>query len=438
MPVRWCRRMLIAAAMAVFAQTTPDPDAVLERARPLILNAIRRLPKYTCTQTVNRYYYRSQTPRAARMSCDDLVALKHRGANAIVLAATDRLRLDVAIADRGREIYSWAGAGNLSSDRLDQIVGGGPIGTGPFGSFLVDIFGQGGIHFLFHGPRALDGRTALEYHFEVPLERSSYRLIYGDRQQFFPFDGVLQLAPDSADLLRLSVRTGALPRDAGVCEAITTVDFAHIRIGKGDYLLPARSDLRFLHTNGDETENVTSFSSCHEYETQSTIQFGSVDPAAPQAPATAAQVRAGVPVTIRLTAPIDTSTASAGDPVTATVAYDGLDAVYARTHRLAIPPGAIVHGRIIRLEHCLEAPRYFLIAFAFTSIESGGVIRPFAARLRHPIEFPNGGKLRLGEYFVHAHTAFARGGTLVFQAPDDHYVIPRDFRWGWITSSIRD
>ena len=140
--------------MAAFAQTTPDPDAVLERARPLILDAIRHLPKYTCTQTVDRYYYRSQTPRAARMSCDDLVALQHRGDNAIKIVATDRLRLDVAVADQGREMYSWAGAVNLSSGRPDQIAGG-PLGTGPFGSFLVDIFGRRDIHFLFHGLRIL-------------------------------------------------------------------------------------------------------------------------------------------------------------------------------------------------------------------------------------------------------------------------------------------
>jgi hypothetical protein len=56
--------------------------------------------------------------------------------------------LDVAIADSGREIYSWPGARRIELEEAELLTGGGPFGSGPFGPFLyvsesVVRFGEG-------------------------------------------------------------------------------------------------------------------------------------------------------------------------------------------------------------------------------------------------------------------------------------------------------
>ena len=58
--------MALASAMALAAQTAGDPSDILARARYEIAAAMRRLPKYTCVETIDRSYY----VRAAPLFCD--------------------------------------------------------------------------------------------------------------------------------------------------------------------------------------------------------------------------------------------------------------------------------------------------------------------------------------------------------------------------------
>jgi hypothetical protein len=442
MPCRkWSRCIFLAAALTLTAQALHDPAELLANARPRILETISHLPKYTCTQTINRNYFHSLATRPSLRSCDDLVALKRQGELPVELDATDRARLDVAVGEGGRELYSWVGASKIDSDSIDRVIGGGPSGTGSFGSFLIDIFGQTGIdfHYLMEQPEAGQPST-LEYRFQVPLRLSHYRLLYAGRARVFPYDGRFRLAPDSAELKHLSVRTGELPNDSGVCEATTAVDFNRTRVGAGEYLLPLRSSLRFLRRNGDETENITTFSACHEYNGESTVRFDATGEITTTVAAPAQQASKPLPlgltVSLSLLDPIDTATAAAGDPVTARVASPILDV---RKLKIVAAPGALVHGRITRLEHHLQDPNYFLIAMVFTSMESTsmeskGVTVPFAARLRHQVEYPLGGRLR----GIRAHTELAASGTFAFEIRQEHYIVPKGFEWDWVTAAAKN
>ena len=123
--------LLLAATPAMWAQTSVS-DAVLERARDRILEAIHSLPKYTCTQTVDRVYLAPAQAGMSRGGCDQIVANRQNGTAHVEQQETDRLRLDVEVADEGFEIYSWPGASRISTERVQDLVGEGSMGTGPF------------------------------------------------------------------------------------------------------------------------------------------------------------------------------------------------------------------------------------------------------------------------------------------------------------------
>jgi hypothetical protein len=103
--------LLVCAVALGFAQQSPDPDRLLARAQASLAEAAAAVPKYTCTETVDRSYFRQvrQTPR----TCDAIVANQRNGRSRLSLTATDRLRFDVEVTEGGHEIYAWPGAARI-------------------------------------------------------------------------------------------------------------------------------------------------------------------------------------------------------------------------------------------------------------------------------------------------------------------------------------
>src|ERR1700735_3774070 len=106
--------LLLLTASACFAQPAPNPDDVLSRARIRLADAAAAVPKYTCIQTVDRSYFHET--REVPQSCDNIIANRRAGRVKLVLAATDRLRFEVEVADGGYEIYAWPGASRIANE----------------------------------------------------------------------------------------------------------------------------------------------------------------------------------------------------------------------------------------------------------------------------------------------------------------------------------
>ena len=223
---------------------------MLARAQARLAAAAADTPRYTCTQTVDRRYFR-ETRQSAR-TCDAIIANQRNGRSRPVLRATDRLRFDVEVSDGGYEIYASPGAARIATEKIDEMAGGGPLGTGPFGPFLIDIFANPAVEFQFLGARPL-----LEYRFRVPLEASHYRVQAGVKWLVTGYDGTFRLDPASALLKQLTVRTLELPADTRSCEATTTMDFEPLQIGDGVYLIPSQTRLQIIGRGAGFTENTT-------------------------------------------------------------------------------------------------------------------------------------------------------------------------------------
>ncbi|MBZ5619721.1 MAG: hypothetical protein LAQ69_13505 [Acidobacteriia bacterium] len=329
---------LLLGALALYAQPSRDPVEVLGLARAKLLDTVEHLPRYTCVETIDRRYFEQrrlqQWPPPSRPSCQD--ALKAHDAGQASLQLTDRLRLDVAVAN-GHEIYSWAGAGRFESKQILELIGGGPIGTGSFGPFLISIFANPGIQFAYQGEETVDRQSLLAYQFRVPLELSHYELQAGNERRTIPYDGTFWLDPESADLRRLRVHASKLAEELGICEATTTVVFERARIGAGVYLLPNESRMRSVSI-GLESENVSAYSACREYRGESVVHFDETEPVAPTSPPVADLPTGGLPRGLRILLAfekeIDSETAAAGDPVVAKVRKDVIDP---RSKRILVP-----------------------------------------------------------------------------------------------------
>jgi hypothetical protein len=415
-----------------------DPNDVLQRARAKIQALTRRLESYTCVETVDRQYFQPvatapPVAQAAARSCR-LAGVPRGKTAALRLESSDRLRFEVTVAD-SREILSRPGAARFDPRDVDSIVRFGPIGTGSFGSYLIGVFDNPSAVFRYSGQATLDHRAMLEYQYDVPVEASRYRVKAGASWLPMAYHGSFLIDPESLDLERFLIRADDLPPQTSICEAETTLDYSGVRIRVGDALLPRDSRLQVVMQNGRETLNTTTFSSCREYHAESSLVFEET----PDAESSAARpvfrapaaLPIGLPVTLALSAAIDTDTAAAGDVVSAEVVGN---VSRPGPSDILIPAGATVHGRITRVEHHVLPKAYFLIAMSFNRLEVSGSPAPFAARLDPK---PNVAE-ELGADLSAAATTFSGGtswntGTFLFITKNSRYVLPAGYQSTWST-----
>lgn len=418
--------MLLRSAFFLFvlAATAPagTPEETLRQALARLRATAGSLERYACIETVERRYFQPAPGACAA-----------RPQESGRLEAIDRLRLEVTISD-GREIYSWPGATRFDSRDVSEIIREGPIGTGSFGTHLLAVIDNPRVRFEFAGEQTEGGRRMLEYRFSVPLDASRYRVRAGSLTQAIAYHGSFRLDAVTLDLDRLSFHAEDLPAASSMCRLDAELDYHPAANGGAELLLPARGDLRLSYQDARQTSNATTFSSCREYKAESALAFDEPRPDAPTVPAAPTVQSAlplGLPVTLALTAPIDSDTAAAGDPVDAKV----VQPVRSPVGTILIPAGATVHGRLTRVERHLAPEPYFLIAMSFNRFDSDGSSHRFAARSEPNPELAR----RLGVSFSGDGGGLRYWGVGVFLFPGtrNRWLIPAGFQSKWFTLAIR-
>ena len=205
-----------------------------------------------------------------------------------------------------------------------------------------------------------------------------------------------------------------------------------VHVGDTDILLPSQSQLAIALRSGRETQNTITFSGCREYQAESEIVFaGAADPVSAAAPSSGrghVSLPIGLPVTLSLADPIDTKTAAAGDPVAANVVKPVLRP---GSGEVLIPAGAVVRGRIRRVEHYLLPEPYFRIAASFNRVEVQGMVSLFFAR--HEADPILAGRLNANLAPRDTGIWFWGVGTFLFPTKKDHTVLPAGFESKWFT-----
>jgi hypothetical protein len=422
---------LVLAAFAVPLSAQRDPGELLIAARRKLLEAVNRLPRYMCTETIERCRY-EPVARHSESSCDG----PDRGSANLRMITSDRLRLDVGMTAT-HEIYSWVGENHFDERTLFDIVPSGAISSGSFAGFLASIFENDAAEFTWNGNTSENGNALMEFGYHIPRERSHYRFgINKEKMEIIPYDGTFLLDPNTLDLVRLIVRAGHLPPETAACEAATTLDYGRVQLNGATFMLPRETRFRISHVDGTETENRTTYSGCREFHAESTVTF---DPppavpgrAAPKSsPRAALDLPPGLAFRTALTQPIDTSTAAAGDRIDLRL----MDAIRLPAKNVVAPQGAVVSGRITRIQHDYARQSAVTIVVKLESIDVNGARIPLEAaqdRQVNPLLKKNGVVYRI-DLGTLASLEDPDTAILYFLTGNKTFVVPRGTEIRWLT-----
>jgi len=373
--------VIVAFALSGLGQQTADPADVLLQARERLLPELARMPRYTCVQTVTRKYYLAPSHQHDH-DCGAIIAARESRKHELRLQGWDRLRLEIATVQAG-DVFSWVGAARFDESDIKVFAGHGPLGSGDFGAFLNAALARGIIQ--FKQEELAEGRRVLEYSYDIPLERSSYKVHTDQGWRVTPYQGDLVLDPEANDVVRLTVRTAELPESSMACQAISEVEYGRAKIHDQMILIPREVRLRTIHQSSAETLNSTVYTACREYASRSRMLLEAPKEAAASSAANTRvtpsnSLPAGLRFYGRIVTSIDSDRAAAGDPIEGILRSEMRD----KQNHLIAPAGARFHGRLMLLERQLEPADYFKIGIRLESVEVGGKEIPLSA-LTFPI-----------------------------------------------------
>jgi hypothetical protein len=435
------RNLLLWAVLSSPLSAQPDPGDLLLRVRDKVLNTVDRLPRYLCTQTVDRAQYEpSVTARTS--DCEELE--RTRGTRFVPVRTTaDRLRLDVGVA-HGTEAYSWVGENRFGDQTLFDIVKEGALSTGYFHGFLTLVFRSDHAEFSFAGQRTAGARKLFEYGFVVALDASHYVFRTGGKAYTTAYEGTILADAATAELVELNVRTRNMPSETNACEVSTSMKYGRWQVNDSNFLLPTETNMRIRHGNAMESQNRTTYTGCHEFLGESTVRFGPPEEGAktaaksPVTPASA-PFPDGLRFIVELAQDIEVATAAAGDPVKAVLAADLLDGA-----TVLAPKGTPVACRIQTIRRYYRAPgqgdyepqaRVELL-LRLESLGGPAGVRPITARpFRESPERPRQGSLaqRQAMNLGPLSALEANLWSALFENAGDDYVIRSGLAMEWMT-----
>ena len=344
-------------ALLCQAQQELPPDlALLVKIKLKDSQNLKQLPNYTCTETIERWVRRSGEGKAALI---------------------DTVHLEVAYVE-GRELFGIAGAAKIDQSEIKKLVRG-TISEGAFATKVNEILLGPAATFHYEGSAELDGKPSESYSFQVARLVSGYRMTTHSGSAALGYRGRFWVDAKSLDLIRLELTADDIPPALQLSAASEWIEYRPATIGNGTFLLPQSSELSLVDAAGAEAKNRTSYRACHQFVAESVLSFTEI-PAEP-APAAdgsrplayargyeesaATNLPDDFTVDISLETPIDSDSASAGDPILASLRQS-----IKVEKTTVVPKGAKLSGQIKRLDN--QGGSYSVdLTFSFVDFKDG-------------------------------------------------------------------
>jgi len=320
-------------ALLLAQDVLPPEMRQLVKIKQRMAANLNNLPNYTCLAAIERHQDPNKTGQWERV---------------------DVHQVEVALVGDD-EWFSRPGAGRLETRDLRELIPTGLLSTGDYANHARSVFLSTAPTFDYAGPEPVAGRTAVRFKYNVSRLNSGYRIHSGTKGAIVAFHGSFWADPSTGDLLRLDVFTDDVPPEVGIAEATTTVDYARVRIGTADFLLPERTELTVTNRKGQAERNRMTFTQCRQYGTESAVSF--------EPPET---LPAGLVLTLELDAAFDPERLRGGDPVTAKLASE-----VRSQEKVLIPAGSTVRGRVLQLDRRPGPATTFRMVLEFDQIVAG-------------------------------------------------------------------
>ena len=339
--------ILFLAVVGLPAQDLPPGVLTLSRIRAGVGQALDQLPDCTCVETVDR----SWKPAGKEIKPVDRVVLQ-------------------ILFSGGQELFAAPGDTRWETNP-SALLASGMMGNGLFALGLKIIFLNNVSVITYHGDESRAGHRESRYDFSVSRVAGALAVQNAGAMGVVGMRGSFCADPETYDLRRLEYHADEIPTDLRYADIFTAIDYDRVRIGDRDVLLPEAADVRTTQVDGEEKWNHIEFTHCQGFQTESTLRFGAVDAAAsagpaaaPPQPAAEGALPPGLRITVGLSAPLDDH-APAGSLIEGKVASSVM-----QKGRVLVPEGALVKGRIRRLERYSDAGDYFILALEFMQIET--------------------------------------------------------------------
>jgi hypothetical protein len=313
-------------AITVFALgANAAVDLTAERARGGIAANILAARGIAAVETLDHTRYEKKKKNA---TCLELTAAGFEASRG-TFVWHDRLRLEVT-AGPAAEVFALTNPGRLEKSDVGGLVSGG--GSGEFSTFLRNIVTNDADQFAAHGVQQTSLGSLAEFGFDVSLFKSHFEYGAGPAS----YRGSLFVAPETGDLKRLTM---VMDNRGDACRLEYNIDYARVKMGSQEIVLPQVSTSDLLYTDGTELHTETHYSGYHWPQLD-------LNPTAKSA--LPAPLPAGLHLKVRLQDPLDGTTAAAGDPIVGIVRSDVKDKGVVVIHA-----GDRVHGRLAILEQYL-------------------------------------------------------------------------------------
>ncbi len=242
--------------MQVLGQPSDDP--VIQQTREKAAEFGGQLPNFFCQQMTTRY--ESDHPREGWTALDIVTA-------------------DVAY-EEGRESYKNIKINNRPVNKSMEDIGG-TRSSGEFASILEDLMSPDtAAIFRKNGTDSIAGRSAWVYTFEVPRERSHWR-VEAPAQLYYPaFKGSVWIDKQTYRVLRIEQEASNIPILFPFDTVETATDYNYVRLSTPqEYLLPVDAEvLSCVRGSSNCARNRIEFRNYRKFESESSITFGVKDP----------------------------------------------------------------------------------------------------------------------------------------------------------------
>lgn len=241
------------------ARRTPPPsnlpadDPVIARARQVAAQYEGTLPNFFCQQMTTRY--QSDHPKTGWDAIDVVTA-------------------DVAYED-GHETYKNIKIGNTPTNKAMEDIGG-TRSTGEFSSVLVDLLSPDtAAIFRREGSDSIHSRPTWIYDFEVPRERSHWR-VEAPSQLYYPsYKGSIWIDKSTYRVLRIEQQARNIPVLFPFDTVETATDYDYVRLSTPtEYLLPVDAEvLSCMRGTSDCSRNRIEFRNYRKFGAETSITF---------------------------------------------------------------------------------------------------------------------------------------------------------------------